>query len=95
MTQYSILIYLTSNFTPDETKPEKYFPDVDKNSIVVLSIVKEYNPSSKQVEYLRIFDCERSNLDIGSSFLTPFNLTSGFTESLQSKLLRTHWFLIE
>lgn len=47
MTQYSILIYLTSNFPPNETKPEKYFPYVDENSIVVLSVVKEYNPSSK------------------------------------------------
>lgn len=43
---YSILIYLTSNFTPKENKPESLFPNLDKNSTVILSVVKEYSPVS-------------------------------------------------
>lgn len=31
MTLYSILIYLTSDFTPNETKPETSFPNLNKN----------------------------------------------------------------
>lgn len=48
MTLYSILIYLTSNFTPNKAKPESSFPNLDKNSTVILSVVKEYTPMSLQ-----------------------------------------------
>lgn len=46
MPLYSILIYLTSNFTPNKTKPESSFPNLYKNSTVIPSVVKEYNPMS-------------------------------------------------
>lgn len=45
MTLYSILIYLTSNFTPNETKPKNPFPNLEKIQLW-LSVVKKYTPVS-------------------------------------------------
>jgi len=63
---------------------------------MILSVVKEYTPMSLPATSTSGYvDGESFNLDTGLSFLILFNLMSGFTESLQSKLLRTHWFSIE